>query len=109
MFDTPHPAHKPPTPDRLGPIESSGVVTDADWTNLAPVAALLRTHNCFDDNQDTDIGRPMLDALTTIGWLERTQRSPAMWTITGAGSTVIEAALRARESAPAVEIPPNSA
>lgn len=43
------------------------------------------------DNDGCDIGRDWFDALTTIGLLERTQRSPAIWTMTKAGKALIDA------------------
>ncbi|WP_409286902.1 hypothetical protein [Pseudomonas guariconensis] len=54
------------------------------------VAKLRRVRDCFEDNQDTDIGRVWLDLLTSLGLLTRTQRSPALWEITDDGSKVLE-------------------
>lgn len=52
---------------------------------------LARFVECVEDDEDTDIGREYLDALTTLGLLARTQRSPAQWCITDAGSDFLAA------------------
>jgi hypothetical protein len=45
--------------------------------------ALLRTAECFEDWQDTDVGRPALDRLTALGWLDKVGRS--QWAISAQG------------------------
>lgn len=52
---------------------------------------LARFVECVEDDEDTDIGREYLDALTILGLLARTQRSPAQWCITDAGSDFLAA------------------
>lgn len=54
------------------------------------IQKLQRCHECFADDQGTDIGRPWLDTLTHLGLLERVQRSPALWQISDRGDEVIE-------------------
>lgn len=61
-------------------------------SELAPVAAALRRFNeCAEDcdSDGCDIGRDWFDALTTIGLLKRTQRSPAVWTMTAEGERLL--------------------
>lgn len=50
---------------------------------------LQRFEDCSEDGDGCDIGREWFDALTTIGLLERTQRSPAWWTMTPAGHELL--------------------
>ena len=52
---------------------------------------LQRFADCAEDSAECDIGRQWFDALTTIGLLERTQRSPAWWTMTPAGHDLLTA------------------
>jgi hypothetical protein len=52
---------------------------------------LQRFEDCAGDDEGCDIGRDWFDALTTIGFLERTQRSPAMWSMTPAGESFLAA------------------
>ena len=56
------------------------------------IAALKRFVECCEDGCGADIGRDWFDALTTIGALERTQRSPAMWRMTPIGDAILAAA-----------------
>ncbi len=61
-------------------------------SELAPVAAALkRFGDCAEDSgsEGCDIGRDWFDALTTIGLLSRTQRSPAVWTMTEEGERLL--------------------
>ncbi|MCI1052826.1 hypothetical protein MOQ19_04825 [Stenotrophomonas maltophilia] len=61
-------------------------------SELAPVvAALNRFDECAEDcdSEGCDIGRDWFDALTTIGLLKRTQRSPAVWTMTAEGERLL--------------------
>ncbi|WP_111189145.1 MULTISPECIES: hypothetical protein [Stenotrophomonas] len=61
-------------------------------SELAPVAAALkRFGDCAEDSgsEGCDIGRDWFDALTTIGLLSRTQRSPAVWTMTAEGERLL--------------------
>ncbi|MEW4985222.1 hypothetical protein [Stenotrophomonas geniculata] len=61
-------------------------------SELAPVAAALKRFNeCAEDSDSDgcDIGRDWFDALTTIGLLKRTQRSPAVWTMTAEGERLL--------------------
>ncbi|HFF6188713.1 TPA: hypothetical protein ACGCHN_001276 [Stenotrophomonas maltophilia] len=61
-------------------------------SELAPVAAALkRFGDCAEDSgsEGCDIGRDWFDALTTIGLLKRTQRSPAVWTMTAEGERLL--------------------
>lgn len=76
------------------------------------VVALLRCHECFDDGQDTDVGRAMLDELTVAGWLE--QCRPSKWRLSASGQAIIdicnlipggEAALMALVNGEAVMVP----
>lgn len=62
--------------------------TDADR------AALSRCFECFDDGQDTDVGRPALDRLTALGWLDKIGRS--RWQISDEGDAVLAEAANAR-------------
>ncbi|WP_216621292.1 DUF3850 domain-containing protein, partial [Cupriavidus necator] len=62
---------------------------------------LERFEACAGDDEGCDIGREWFDALTTIGLLERTQRSPALWSMTPAG----EALLAAQPAADAPKVP----
>lgn len=55
--------------------------TDADR------AALARCRDCFDDGQDVDIGRPALDRLTAIGWLDKIGRG--RWQTSDEGMAVL--------------------
>lgn len=55
--------------------------TDADRK------ALSRCWECFEDGQDTDVGRPALDRLTALGWLDKIGR--ARWQITDEGLAVL--------------------
>lgn len=50
---------------------------------------LARFEECAADDEGCDIGREWFDALTTIGLLARTQRSPAMWSMTPAGEAML--------------------
>jgi hypothetical protein len=79
MFDTPHPAHKPPAPDRLAPIEARGAVTDR---------ILSAAQQICEQSNENDHG---------------------IYRVAAEHISELREALRARESAPAVEIPPNSA
>lgn len=56
------------------------------------LSKLQRFAECAEDGDSggCDIGRDWFDALTTIGLLERTKRSPAIWTMTAAGEALIE-------------------
>lgn len=59
---------------------------------LTPVAAALkRFDECAEDcgSEGCDIGRAWFDALTTMGLLKRTQRSPAVWTMTAEGERLL--------------------
>lgn len=61
-------------------------------SELAPVAAALKRFNeCAEDSDSDgcDIGRDWFDALTTIGLLKRTQRSPAVWTMAAEGERLL--------------------
>ncbi len=51
-------------------------------------SALLRCYECSDDEQDTDIGRPMLDRLVAIGWLDKVARD--RWEISPEGDVVLK-------------------
>lgn len=55
--------------------------TDADRL------ALVRCCECFDDSQDTDVGRPALDRLTALGWLDKIGR--ARWQISDDGYAIL--------------------
>lgn len=55
--------------------------TDADRKVLA------RCWECFDDGQDTDVGRPALDRLTALGWLDKIGR--ARWQISDEGEAIL--------------------
>lgn len=55
--------------------------TDADRR------ALARCYECFDDGEDTDIGRQMLDRLTSLGWLDKIGR--ARWMISPDGEAIL--------------------
>ncbi|MCJ8005740.1 hypothetical protein MU483_13785 [Staphylococcus aureus] len=62
-------------------------------SELAPVvAALKRFDECAEDcdSEGCDIGRAWFDALTTMGLLKRTQRSPAVWTMTAEGERLLD-------------------
>ena len=64
------------------------------------VEKLERFQECAEDSDagGCDIGREWFDALTTIGLLRRTQRSPGLWEMTSSGSAVLaRAALSARK------------
>jgi len=52
---------------------------------------LERFEACAADDEGCDIGRHWLDALTTVGFLSRIQRAPAMWSLTPAGEAVLAA------------------
>lgn len=52
---------------------------------------LERFEVCAGDENGCDIGREWFDALTTLGLLERTQRSPALWSMTPAGEALLAA------------------
>lgn len=56
------------------------------------VSKLRRFFDCADDFESggCGIGREWFDALTTIGLLERVQRSPAIWQMTKTGEALIE-------------------
>ncbi|HBP02423.1 MAG TPA: hypothetical protein DD677_04470 [Stenotrophomonas sp.] len=61
-------------------------------SELQPVAAALkRFEECAEDcgSEGCDIGRAWFDALTTMGLLRRTQRSPAVWTMTAEGERLL--------------------
>jgi hypothetical protein len=61
-------------------------------SELATVAAALkRFDECAEDSgsEGCDIGRAWFDALTTMGLLRRTQRSPAVWTMTAEGERLL--------------------
>ena len=61
-------------------------------SELAPVAAALKRFNeCAEDcdSDGCDIGRDWFDALTTMGLLKRTQRSPAVWAMTAEGDRLL--------------------
>lgn len=49
---------------------AAGVTTDITPTD-ADRKALARTYECFEDGQDTDVGRPALNRLVALGWLDR--------------------------------------
>jgi hypothetical protein len=53
----------------------------------ADCAALARCAECFDDGQDTDVGRPTLDRLTALGWLDKVGRN--RWEISPEGAAVL--------------------
>lgn len=57
----------------------------------AVTAALKQFDECAEDcdSEGCDIGRAWFDALTTMGLLRRTQRSPAAWTITAEGKRLL--------------------
>ncbi|MGO4154376.1 hypothetical protein [Cupriavidus sp. YAF13] len=50
---------------------------------------LARFEECAGDDEGCDIGRRWFDALTTIGLLSRTQRSPATWSLTPTGEALL--------------------
>lgn len=55
---------------------------------LGDFAALARCNECFDDGQDTDVGRPMLDRLTELGWLDKIGRN--RWQISPEGEAILQ-------------------
>ena len=57
--------------------------------------ALARCRECFDDGQDTDVGRAMLDRLTALGWLNRLGR--AQWEISREGQAIVAQMVLANE------------
>ncbi|MDW3682983.1 hypothetical protein RA280_14745 [Cupriavidus sp. CV2] len=59
---------------------------------------LARFEECAGDDEDCDIGREWFDALTTIGLLSRTQRSPARWSLTPAGEALLAASPAGRDA-----------
>lgn len=61
--------------------QSKTTPTDADR------ATLTRCFECFDDGQDADVGRPALDRLTALGWLDKIGR--ARWQISDEGDAVL--------------------
>ncbi|RRH72013.1 hypothetical protein [Falsigemmobacter faecalis] len=66
---------------------------------------LQRFAECADDSEGVDIGRGWLDALTTMGLIERSQRSPAQWALTEVGECALSAAPAVKQAAqsPAVQ------
>ena len=52
-------------------------------------AALSRCWQCMDDGEDTDIGRPAIDRLVSLGWLDQVRRN--RWEISGDGYVVLSA------------------
>ncbi len=67
------------------------------------VSALKRFDECAEDtgSEGCDIGRDWFDALTTMGLLKRTQRSPAVWSMTQEGEKLL-ALIDQRDAAPGV-------
>lgn len=51
---------------------------------------LERCAECFDDGQDTDIGRPAIDRLVAIGWLDQVGRG--RWQVSPEGEAVLREA-----------------
>lgn len=51
---------------------------------------LCRFQECAEDGEDVDIGRSWLDALTTLGLLERLPNRSAAWSLTDAGAAALE-------------------
>lgn len=49
--------------------------------------ALARCHECFDDGQDTDVGRLMLNRLVELGGLQMVGR--ARWEVTHEGGSIL--------------------
>lgn len=65
-------------------------------------AALLRCRECWEDDEDVDVGRDKLDALTVFGLLRKVGRG--RWEITPAGMALLrepaESLLPAKETGP---------
>lgn len=70
------------------PDASKTTATSADQR------ALARCDECFGDGQDTDIGRPAIDRLVAIGWLDHVGRG--RWQISPEGEAVLREAEGAR-------------
>ena len=68
-------------PMQKEPGQSKTTATDADR------AAIARCFQCMDDGEDTDIGRPAIDRLVALGWLDQVQRN--RWEISGEGYVVL--------------------
>jgi len=61
---------------------------DADMSPTdADRKALARTYECFDDDQDTDVGRPALTRLVALGWVD--QIAKGRWQINGEGDAIL--------------------
>ncbi|MFC0281585.1 hypothetical protein ACFOHK_08845 [Falsigemmobacter intermedius] len=58
---------------------------------------LQRFAECADDGEDVDIGREWLDVLSTLGFLVRSQRSPARWVMTEIGERTLSAGPMGKE------------
>jgi predicted transcriptional regulator of viral defense system len=65
--------------------------TDADRT------ALVQCHNCVDDGKDADVGRPALNRLVELGWLDKVGRG--RWQIAPEGEAVINEITALRDAA----------
>ncbi|MBH1442828.1 hypothetical protein I5T78_01010 [Stenotrophomonas maltophilia] len=86
------PNGKSNVPVWLGPPAQAVDLGPSIPSELAPVAAALKRFNeCAEDcdSDGCDIGRDWFDALTTMGLLKRTQRSPAAWTMTAEGDRLL--------------------
>ncbi|WP_099475412.1 hypothetical protein [Stenotrophomonas maltophilia] len=84
--------HEGPCPTIAAPTAQAVDLGQSIPSELAPVAAALkRFGDCAEDSgsEGCDIGRDWFDALTTIGLLSRTQRSPAVWTMTAEGERLL--------------------
>lgn len=81
-------AATPPAPDALR------LAREAEWQALV-MGKLLRAHDNFDDDEDTDIGREWLDALTLLGLMRKVRRG--LWEITEAGEAAVRAAIEPSE------------
>lgn len=76
----------PPSQPSTGVPDGLAIVIEKLW----------RFFDCAEDEESggCNIGRHWFDALTTIGLLERVQRSPAIWEITPRGEALLAAATR---------------
>ncbi|MCU1114359.1 hypothetical protein JAK74_11170 [Stenotrophomonas maltophilia] len=84
--------HEGPCPTIAAPPAQALDLVPSIPSELAPVvAALKRFNECAEDcgSGGCDIGRAWFDALTTMGLLKRTQRSPAVWTMTAEGERLL--------------------
>jgi hypothetical protein len=87
-----------PTGHRVVPVEPSEAYTrgkhDGQMSVFGEVLqsvfnAVHRFDECCEDGEDVDLGRDWLDALTTIGAIERVQKSPARWIIAKGGMEML--------------------